>query len=59
MVKWLVTSAMRLTKERHPRTAVARVGKWSGRAWVPELGPGALKCVPSNTGVVMERRTIV
>ena len=59
MVEWLVTSAMRLTEERHLRTAVAGMGEWSGWGWVLELGPGALQCVRSNIGVAMERRTVV
>jgi hypothetical protein len=58
MVEWLVTSAMRLREERHLRTAMAGMGEWSGRGWVLELGPGALKCVRGNIGVAMERRTI-
>lgn len=38
--------------------AVTGVGEWSGRGWVPELGPEALNCVPGHTGIAMERRTI-
>jgi hypothetical protein len=47
MVEWLATSAMRLTKERHLRTAVAGMGERSGWVWVPELGAGANRVIIS------------
>jgi hypothetical protein len=50
---------MRYTEERHLGTAVSGVGGWSARGCAPELGPGALRGVRGNTGLAMERRTVV